>query len=460
MLRTHTCGELNIKDVDKEVVLCGWVHRIRSHGKLVFLDLRDRSGLIQIVFNPKENEKLHKIAQTLKSEYVLRIKGQVRKRPQGTENPKISTGDIEINVKDLEILNKSLRLPFEIADQIDASEEIRFKYRYLDFRRKKVYELLILRHNLYRVIRDFLEKEGFIEVETPFLTKSTPEGARDYLIPSRLNKGNFFALPQSPQLFKQILMIGGIDRYYQIVRCFRDEDLRKDRQPEFTQLDLEMTFIDEADIFSLIERLMREIFLKLKGIEIQIPFLRLTFSEAQNKYKTDKPDLRKDKKDFSFVWIKDFPLFKYNEEEKHLDCEHHPFTQPRQEDLEFLKKDPLKVRARSYDLILNGQEIGSGSIRIHDRKLQEEIFSLIGISKKEAQQRFGFLLRALNYGAPPMGGIALGIDRFLSILADLPTIRETIAFPKTQKAVCLLTGAPSGVNKRQLDELGIKLGGE
>jgi len=457
MLRTNTCEELNIKDLDKEVVICGWVHRIRSHGKLIFLDLRDRTGLIQVVFNLKEDERLFKSAETLKSEYVVRIKGKVFKRPEGTENPKIPTGQIEIIAKDLDILNKSLIPPFEITEDIDATEEMRLKYRYLDLRRRKVYDLLLLRHNLYRVIRNFLEKEKFMEVETPFLTKSTPEGARDYLIPSRLNRGEFFALPQSPQLFKQILVIGGIDRYFQITRCFRDEDLRKDRQPEFTQLDLEMAFIDEEDIFSLTERLMQEIFLKLKEIRIKIPFLRLSFEEAQNKYKTDKPDLRKEKTDFAFCWITDFPLFKYNEEEKRWDSEHHPFTAPKEDDLKILKKDPSKVKARSYDLILNGQEIGSGSIRIHNKKSQEKIFNLLGIPKKEVKERFGFLLKALNYGAPPMGGIAFGIDRILAILADVSTIREVIAFPKTQKAICPLTGAPSKVDKKQLEELGIEI---
>ncbi len=457
MFRTDTCGKLNTKDIGRDAMVSGWVHHIRSHGKLIFIDLRDRTGLLQVVFNPKEDEGTHKIAGDLRSEYVVRIKGLVERRPKGTENPKISTGEIELIAKDLEILNRSLTPPFEIEENIDATEEMRLKYRYLDFRRKKVYDSLFLRHNFYKIIRDFLDKEGFIEVETPILTKSTPEGARDYLVPSRLNRGDFFALPQSPQLFKQILMVGGIDRYFQITKCFRDEDLRKDRQPEFTQLDLEMAFIDEEDIFDVVERLIREVFLKLKEKEIQIPFLKLTFEEAQNKYKTDKPDLRKEGDNFSFVWITDFPLFKYNEEERRLDSEHHPFTAPKLEDLGLLEKDPLKVKARSYDLVLNGQEIGSGSVRIHNRKLQEKILNLIGISKKEAVGRFGFLLKALNYGAPPMGGIALGIDRILAILAEVDTIREVIAFPKTQKAICPLTGAPSKVEERQLEELGIKI---
>jgi len=456
MLRTHTCGQLNANDIDKEVTLCGWVDTRRDHGKLIFIDIRDRYGLTQIVFIPKDSGDAYKEAQELRNEFVIRVRGKVSKRPEGTINPKLATGEIEIIVKHLEVLNPSLTPPFEIQDNLNITEEMRFKYRYLDLRRKKIFNNFTLRHNLYKIIRTFLDKEGFIESETPILTKSTPEGARDYLVPSRLNAGEFYALPQSPQLFKQILMVSGIDKYYQIAKCFRDEDLRADRQPEFTQLDLEMSFTDEESIFDLMERLMQLIFKEIKGIDLKIPFLHMTFAEAKNKYTSDKPDLRKDlNNEFAFVWIKDFPLFKYNIEEKRWESEHHPFTAPRHEDLDILEKTPDEVKARSYDLVLNGMEIGSGSIRIHDTNLQEKIFKIIGINKSEAHKRFGFLLEAFQFGAPPHGGIAIGLDRLLAILAAEESIREVIAFPKTQKAFCPLTGAPSEVDQRQLNELGI-----
>lgn len=457
MLRTHTCGQLNTNDIGKKVTLCGWVTSRRDHGKLIFIDIRDRYGISQVVFVPKELGA-YKKAQELKNECVIKVSGGVNRRPEGTQNPKLATGEIEIQAEDLEILNISLTPPFEIGENLDITEEVRLKYRYLDLRRRKIFNNFILRHNIYKIIRTFLDKEGFIESETPILTKSTPEGARDYLVPSRLNPGQFYALPQSPQLFKQILMVAGIDRYYQIAKCFRDEDLRADRQPEFTQLDLEMTFVDEEDIFSLTERLMRSIIKEIKGIDIKIPFSQLKFAEAQNKYHTDKPDLRKElQSNFAFAWIKDFPLFKYNEEEKRWVSEHHPFTAPHPEDLEFLEKQPQRVRARSYDLVLNGMEIGSGSIRIHNSRLQERIFKIIGIDKRNAQRRFGFLLEALKFGAPPHGGIALGLDRLLAILADEASIREVITFPKTQKAYCPLTEAPSSVEERQLKELNLAI---
>ena len=333
---------------------------------------------------------------------------------------------------------------------------MRLKYRNLDLRLKSVFSNFILRHKLYQIIRPFLNIRDFIECETPILTKSTPEGARDYLVPSRLNPGEFYALPQSPQLFKQILMVSGIERYYQIAKCFRDEDLRADRQPEFTQLDLEMSFITEEDIYALFESMMFEIFKGLKGIELKIPFPRMKYAEALSNYGSDKPDMRKDwNTEFAFMWIVDFPLFKYNQEEKRWDSEHHPFTNIHPDDLALLDSAPDKVRSRSYDLVLNGTEIGSGSIRIHDNKLQEKIFQLIGIDKEEAQKRFGFLLEAFQYGAPPHGGFAFGIDRLLAIIAGQESIREMISFPKTQKAFCPLTSAPSEVAKKQLDELGL-----
>lgn len=457
MLRTHTCGQLNANDIGKKVTLCGWVTSRRDHGKLIFIDIRDRYGISQVVFIPKESDA-YKKAQELRNECVIKVSGSVNRRPEGTRNPKLATGEIEIQAEDLEILNISLTPPFEIEENLNITQDTRLKYRYLDLRRKKIFNNFLLRHNIYKIIRTFLDKEGFIESETPILTKSTPEGARDYLVPSRLNPGQFYALPQSPQLFKQILMVAGIDRYYQIAKCFRDEDLRADRQPEFTQLDLEMSFVDEEDVFSLTERLIRSIIKEIKGIDIKIPFSRLSFSEAQSKYRTDKPDLRKElNSNFAFAWIKDFPLFKYNEEEKRWESEHHPFTAPHPEDLEFLEKEPRRVRARSYDLVLNGMEIGSGSIRIHNSQLQETIFKLIDIDKRNAQRRFGFLLEALRFGAPPHGGIALGLDRLLAILADEASIREVITFPKTQKAFCPLTGAPSQVEQRQLKELNLSI---
>ncbi|MFA5411195.1 MAG: aspartate--tRNA ligase [Candidatus Omnitrophota bacterium] len=456
MLRTHTCGELNAANVDKEVTLCGWVACRRDHGKLIFIDVRDRYGLTQVVFIPKESALAYKKAESLRSEFVVKIRGRVNKRPQGTINPKLATGEIEVLALELEILNRSLTPPFEILEELDITEEMRLKYRYLDLRRKRVFDNFALRHNLYKIIRAFLESEGFIEAETPILTKSTPEGARDYLVPARINPGQFFALPQSPQLFKQVLMVAGIDKYYQIAKCFRDEDLRADRQPEFTQLDLEMSFPDEEDIFSLNERLMQKVFKELKGVEIKIPFPRISYEEAQAKFNTDKPDLRKEQgSEFAFAWVKDFPLFKFNEEEKRWESEHHPFTMPRQEDLEMLEKSPAKVKARSYDLVLNGVELGSGSIRIHDQQLQEKIFKLIGIDKEQAQKRFGFLLTAFQFGAPPHGGFAFGIDRLLATLAGEPSIREVIAFPKTSAALCPLTGAPSEVDEKQLAELNL-----
>lgn len=456
MLRTHTCGQLTANDVGKVVTLCGWVGSRRDHGKLIFIDLRDRYGLTQVTIIPRDLGEDYQKAKELRSEFVLKVSGKVSPRPAGTINPKLPTGEIEVIATKLEILNPSLTPPFEINDELDVTEEMRLKYRYLDLRRKKIFSNLILRPKLYQVIRNFLNSRDFIECETPILTKSTPEGARDYLVPSRLNPGEFFALPQSPQLFKQILMVSGIEKYYQIAKCFRDEDLRADRQPEFTQLDLEMSFIDEEDIYAIFEALMFDIFKELKGIELKIPFSRMKYADAVSHHGSDKPDLRKAwNSEFAFLWVVDFPLFKYNEEEKRWDSEHHPFTNLHPDDIGLLDSAPDKVRSRSYDLVLNGTEIGSGSIRIHDQKLQEKIFQLIGIEKEEAQKRFGFLLEAFQYGAPPHGGFAFGIDRLLAIIAGQDSIREMIIFPKTQKAFCPLTSAPSEVAKKQLDELGL-----
>jgi len=458
MFRTHTCGQLNASNAGQEVTLCGWVATRRDHGKLIFIDIRDRYGLTQVTFIPKEAGESIKTAQELRAEFVIRVTGIVNKRPGNNINANLPTGEIEILAKNVEILNPSLTPPFEIEDDLTVTEEMRLKYRYLDLRRKKVFDNFSLRHKVYTVTRNFLDKEGFIECETPILTKSTPEGARDYLVPARLCPGQFFALPQSPQLFKQILMVGGIDKYYQIAKCFRDEDLRADRQPEFTQLDLEMSFPSEEEIFSIIETLMQLIFKQAKGIDIAIPFKRMAYQDAQAKFNSDKPDLRKElNTQFAFTWITDFPLFKYNDEEKRWESEHHPFTSPRSEDLEIMEKSPDKVKSRSYDLVLNGIELGSGSIRIHSQELQQKIFDIIGIKREEAQVRFGFLLEAFQFGAPPHGGFAFGMDRLLAILAGEESIREVIAFPKTAKGFCPLTSAPSDVDEKQLKELNIAI---
>ena len=578
--RTHTCGQLTASHIGQDVVLCGWVNSRRDHGSLIFFDVRDRYGLTQVVCNPEIDQGLHELAHAVRSEFVVCVKGKVSSRPAGTENPKLATGSVEIVARSLEILNPAKALPFEINDDKDISEELRLSYRFLDLRRERMKQNLLLRSRVFKVIRDFMDSEGFAEFETPMLTKSTPEGARDYLVPSRVNPGMFFALPQSPQLFKQLLMVAGMDKYYQIARCFRDEDLRKDRQPEFTQLDIEMSFVDEEDIFSLMERLMQRIFKQAIGHELAIPFLRLPYQEAMQRFGTDKPDLRygmelQDVSDivaespfqvfqkvrqaggkivalnapkagaglslkeldeltqraqslgakglvwikiagddvqspvkkhigeavlaglraklnaqpddlillvadkpktalavlgqlrvdmaerlgiipegeFRFLWVVDFPLFAYNEEEKRWVSEHHPFTAPKEEDMGYLDNDCGRVRSRSYDLVVNGSELGSGSIRIHRQELQQKIFSLLGLTAEETKQKFGFLLEAFQYGAPPHAGIAPGLDRLMTLLTQSTSIRDVIAFPKNQKAACLLTGAPSAVSGVQLKEL-------
>ena len=459
MLRTVTCGALTTEDQGDEVVLCGWVFRRRDHGKLIFIDLRDRYGISQIVFIPSQCGDSYKQAAQLRSEFVVQIKGVVNLRPKGTINPNLPTGEVEVLAKELIVLNASQTPPFELEQETPVTEEMRLQYRYLDLRRPEVMDKMIARHRCFQVVRSLLDKEGFIEVDTPILTKSTPEGARDFLVPSRLSEGNFFALPQSPQLFKQILMVSGFDRYFQIAKCFRDEDLRADRQPEFTQIDLEMSFCEIDDVLAVGEQLMKALFKELAGIELALPFKRLSHQEAMSQYKTDKPDTRTsaDKNEFSFVWIVDFPLFKYNDEEQRWDSEHHPFTAPRAEDIHLLDSDPSKVKACSYDLVLNGNEIGSGSIRIHQKDLQNKIFTLLNLQESEINERFGFLLRAFEYGAPPHAGIAFGVDRLLAIMLGSDTIREVIAFPKTQKGFCPLTNAPSQVNDKQLNELNIKV---
>ncbi|MDI3529867.1 MAG: aspartyl-tRNA synthetase [Thermoanaerobacter sp.] len=581
--RTHMCGELTVEDVDKSVVVMGWVQRRRDHGGLVFIDLRDRTGIVQVVFNNEVSSEAFEKVQSVRSEYVLAIEGKVVKRAPENVNPKISTGEIEIYANTLKILSKSETPPFPIEDRSNVSEAIRLKYRYLDLRRPSMQQNLMTRFKITKVVRDFLNRNGFIEIETPLLIKSTPEGARDYLVPSRIYPGKFYALPQSPQIFKQLLMISGFDKYYQIAKCLRDEDLRADRQPEFTQIDIEMSFVEVEDVLKINEKMIAEIFKETLGIDVPIPFKRLSYQESMERFGTDKPDLRfgmelKDLSDivaqsefnvfktalknngsvrginvkgaasmprrqldelvefaktygakgllwiqvfekevkspatkflseeemkkilerleaeagdlllivadkdeivfdtlahlrlelgkrfnlidenkYEFVWIVDFPLLEYDEGEKRYVAKHHPFTAPKDEDIELLEKEPLKVRAKAYDIVLNGTEIGGGSIRIHDTELQKRMFKVLGFSEEKAWERFGFLMEAFKYGAPPHGGIAYGLDRLAMIITGSDTIRDVIAFPKTQNAVCLMTDAPSEVSEEQLKELHIKV---
>lgn len=460
MLRTHTCGELRKEHADQEVTLCGWVDARRDHGKLIFIDIRDRYGKTQVVFVPAVSKEAHAIAEKLGSEFVVKITGKVVARPDKLVNADLPTGAVELCAESLEILNESKTPVFEIDDDVDVGEEHRLTYRYLDLRRSKVLKALELRHKLCSAIHAFLDQEDFFEIETPVLTKSTPEGARDFLVPARLNPGSFYALPQSPQLFKQLLMVSGLDKYYQIVKCFRDEDLRADRQPEFTQLDMEMSFVDEEDVFDVTERMFKIIFKEVKGIDLPTPFPRMTHAEAKAKYDSDKPDTRKDPNDpneFAFLWVTDFPMFFYDDKEQRWVSEHHPFTSPSQEDEAKLDdEDKSNIRSRSYDLVLNGNEVGSGSVRIHKKELQQKIFDIIGLDQAEAEKRFGFLLRAFEYGAPPHAGVAYGIDRLVAILSGLDSIRDTIAFPKTQKGTCMIADAPSDVDKGQLKDLGLR----
>jgi aspartyl-tRNA synthetase len=581
--RTNFCGEINDAFIGKDVTVNAWLGTRRDHGGVIFLDMRDKTGIVQVVFDPETHPQLHESAHKLRSEYVLAISGRVRKRPEGTENTKLPTGLIEILAEKLKVLNECKVLPFMIEDDTDVSEEIRLKYRFLDLRRPKMQKNLIMRHKVCEISRNYLNANGFTEIETPMLIKSTPEGARDYLVPSRVCEGKFFALPQSPQTLKQILMVAGFDRYYQIARCFRDEDLRADRQPEFTQIDLEYSFVEEDDVMKSTEELVKLVFDGILGVKFAAPFRRMKYSEAMESYGNDKPDTRFEMKlvdvsaifkgsdfkvfsqivegggivksinfkgageklsrkdiddlvgfaqkcgasgmawirfsekaespivkfmgdervekirqamnvekgditffmadkpalandylsrvrlhigkkyglideaEFNFLWVTDFPMFAWNEDEKRLDANHHPFTTVKDEDAYLLDTEPLKANAKAYDLILNGTEIGGGSIRIHRTELQRKIFGLLKISDEDAQKKFGFLLEALEYGAPPHGGLALGLDRLVMILTGSQSIRDVIAFPKTQKAICMLTDAPSEVEPKQLKELHIKL---
>ena len=453
MLRTHTCGELNKKLEGKKVTLSGWVDSVRIGGKIGFLDLRDRYGKTQVFLN----KDLAYEFRNLNKEDILQITGKVKARP-ASQVKEPGTGEIELEAESINLLKKVPELPLDLNEYINSTEETRLKYRYLDLRRPEMQQALLLRHKLVKSIRDFLDQEHFMEMETPILGKSTPEGARDYIVPSRTFPGNFFALPQSPQIFKQLLMIAGYDRYFQIARCFRDEDLRADRQPEFTQLDMEMSYIDEEDIYDLMERLMKHVFKDVLGKDIKIPFPRLPYAQTMEKYRSDKPDLRPEtKEEFSFLWVTEFPMFEFSVEENRYMSVHHPFTSPNLEDLEMLNDDKGKVRSRAYDLVLNGTELGGGSIRIHDDKLQKEVFTALGLSDKEAKNKFGFLMDALRF-APPHGGIAFGVDRWAMLMAGKESIRDVIAFPKNKDAKDLMMDSPSEVSVQQLRELNIKLG--
>ncbi len=447
----------------KTVKVCGWVHTRRDHGKIIFIDLRDKTGILQIVFVPQIGDS-YKLAESLRSEWVISVEGKINHRPKGMENSEIKTGSIEMSAEKLEILNPAETPPFlPDTDGYEINEETRLKYRYLDLRRQRLAKNLETRHKIIKHIRDYLDEKGFTEIETPVLTKSTPEGARDYVVPSRLHPGQFYALPQSPQQYKQLLMVAGLEKYFQIARCFRDEDTRGDRQPEFTQLDIEMSFIKQEDVLNLTEELMIELTEKILGKKIyQKPFPRFKYEEAIKKFGDDKFDLREDNPPaggpnvFAFAWVIDFPLFEQTKT-KEINPSHHPFTSPKDEDIPLLDKDPMKARSWQHDLVCNDFEIGGGSIRISNAKIQQKIFEILGHSKEQIEAKFGHLLKAFEYGVPPHGGIALGIDRLMAIFLNEPNIREVIAFPKTGDGRDLMMDAPSDISSAQLKELGLSL---
>lgn len=449
MLRTHTCGELNKSHAGKNAVLCGWVDTIRVAGKISFLLLKDRYGVTQVFLNPN----LTKEFSNASKDSVLKVAGLVKARPENQVKKEMGTGEIELSAESVEVLNPCDPLPLDISN---ATEDTRLKHRYLDLRSSRMQCNLLLRHKVLKIVNDFMDSRSFIHIETPLLAKSTPEGARDYLVPSRNFPGKFFALPQSPQIFKQLMMVAGYDKYYQIARCLRDEDLRADRQPEFTQLDIELSFVEEEDIYELCESLMKAVFKETLGVDIKTPFPRMSYSDAMKKHNSDKPNLSKGPDDYAFLWVVDFPMFEYSETDKRHVAMHHPFTSPRPEDYGMIEKDMSKVRARAYDLVLNGYEIAGGSIRNHSVDVQQRIFKALQLDDHDIEAKFGFLMNALRFGAPPMGGIAFGIDRLLAILAKEGSIRDVIAFPKNKDAKDLMLDAPSEVSKEQLNELGLQ----
>jgi aspartyl-tRNA synthetase len=454
-MRVHI-GSLNEKDAGKTVIIKGWADTIREHGKLIFMDVRDISGIIQTVISSKENPESFNIAKTASKEACVQIEGVIGIRPKGTINENIPTGKIELSIKKFDILNNCPPLPFEL-DKMDVGEDVRLKYRFLDLRRPTMAKNLMARAKVLKIMREYLNIQGFNEFETPMLVKSTPGGARNYLVPSRIEAGKFWALPESPQLFKQLLMVAGMEKYFQIARCLRDEDLRKDRQPEFTQLDIEMSFITQEDIINLIEGLLKKIWKEVLNVDIKAPFPRMTYDKAMKEYGNDRPDIRKNKDDpneHAFLWVVDFPLFQYDENSKSHVANHHPFTSPNMEDF---KKDPYKARSVAYDIVLNGVEIGGGSIRIHNQEIQQKVFEILKISKEDQEKKFKFLLDALKFGAPPHGGIALGIDRLMQLILNTESIRDVIAFPKNSDGRDVMLEAPSEVTDQQLRDLKIKV---
>lgn len=454
MLRDYNLGQVDEKVSGKKVKLCGWIESLRIHGKVAFFDLRDRYGKVQCVITSK-NKNFEKVSK-LNRESCLMVEGIINDRPKGSENKNIKSGKVELLIENIELFNECPALPFEINDNI-SNEELRLKYRFLDLRTDVLQKNIELRSNFVKSIRDFMIRENFLEIETPILAKSTPEGARDYIVPSRVHNGKFYALPQSPQLYKQLLMVAGFDKYFQISRCFRDEDLRSDRQPEFTQIDAEMSFVEEKDIFDFVEKLIKYAIKETFNKEIKIPFPRINYTDSIKKYQTDKPDLRKDKnnpEEFSFIWITNFPMFEYSETENKIVAAHHPFCMP--DNIDNLDKDPLKIYAKSYDLVLNGVELLSGSIRVHKPEIQRKIFKILRLSENEIEEKFGFLLNSFSYGAPPHGGFAIGLDRLIQILLKSNSIREVIAFPKNKEAKEIMLNSPSFIEKKQLKEVHIE----